>query len=338
MRIVVVNQNWLGDVLFSTPALRALKKHFPDSHLACLAPSRVSTVLRSNPSVNEVIEYDDRASFRSPFGLIRAIAALRRRGFDRAYFFHRSKTKVWIAKTAGIRERYGYGYPRRDPLLTHACPPPEAPKHKIDYFLELLSYFGVASDGRHMDYSVSAAAEAAVWKKLDRIGIRAGEAYVTVHAGGNWDLKRWPVLSFAAWIRQFRRHYGWKIVLCGTAQERSLCEEILSHSGREGVASLCGETSIEELAALLKNSKLLLSNDSGPIHLAASQRTPLLGLFGPTSPERTGPVSLGPMRVLHQDVGCEVPCYFRSCDHRVCMELLSPDQVFQATVDLLSHA
>jgi len=102
---------------------------------------------------------------------------------------------------------------------------------------------------------------------------------------------------------------------------------------RRSVVSLCGKTTLDVLARLLKGAEFLLSNDSGPIHLAASQKTKLIGLFGPTSPVLTGPVSDAPMSILWKDVGCEVPCYYRSCNYRVCMELVTPQEVFQKSME-----
>ena len=86
----------------------------------------------------------------------------------------------------------------------------------------------------------------------------------------------------------------------------------------------------------MKRARFILSNDSGPIHVAASQRTRILGLYGPTSPKETGPVSKGPVRLLWLDVGCTVPCYFRSCDARACMDLLTPEEVLERAEELLA--
>lgn len=125
------------------------------------------------------------------------------------------------------------------------------------------------------------------------------------------------------------------VLLCGTESERPVCESIATPLKKERVVSLCGETSLDTLALLLKRSRIFLTNDSGPIHLAASQGARIVALFGPTSPAITGPVSAAPSRVLHKDVGCEVPCYFRSCSGRVCMEWLTPEEAFAQTRELL---
>ena len=334
-RILVINANWLGDALFSTPALRALRKKYPRSHIACLAPPRVLDALKSNPHLDEVLTYDDRSSLLSLGEFARVVRGLKKRSFDTAIFFHRSKTKVFFVKMAGIPERIGYSAPGRDILLTQAVKPPLQAAHRIDFFLNLLEAFGVASDGRHMEFFPEASAEKSLSLLLSEHGLRPGERYAVAHAGGNWELKRWPVGHFAASIRQLSDEFKLKFVLCGSASEENIAHEITSRLAESQALSLCGKTSLDMLAILLKNAAFLLSNDSGPIHLAATQKTRILGLFGPTSAALTGPSSEGPMKILSKDVGCALPCYYRSCNYRVCMDWLLPEEVLHEARELM---
>lgn len=333
-RFLVVNVNWLGDALFSTPALRALRRKYPDAHIACLLPPRAAAVLKNNPNVNEIIEADDRVNLLRPFSFFKMLNRLRRGHFDIAIFFHGSSTKAWMAALAGIPERIGYAT-KKSRRLTRACPPPGKRLHKTDFFLNLLAFIGVPSAGREPDFVVTPEAERSSKALLIARGIGSSEPYVVAHAGGNWELKRWPVAHFARWAAAMKEAFPHRLVFCGSASERALSEEILKTLPAGSAVSLCGETSLEVLAALLKNAACLVSNDSGPIHLAASQKTPLLGLFGPTSAEETGPLSAGKTLLFSKDVGCEVPCYFSSCDTRVCMEWLTPEEVFEKTAELL---
>jgi lipopolysaccharide heptosyltransferase II len=322
-RILIVNANWLGDVLFSTPALRALRKKFPEAHLACLAPARCAEVLRGNPHLDEVILCTDRDTVLSWPEFARVAWKLRKKRFDTVLFFHRSKTKALLARLAGIPERIGA---RSASGL-----------HRTDETLGMLASLGIPDDGRAPEFIPSEEARSRSAALLAEAGMAGNDPFVVVHAGGNWDLKRWPAAHFTEWMRLFLEHFPHKVILCGTAAESALCDEIRRPFDVRRVVSLCGRTTLGELAAVLGRAELLLSNDSGPIHLAASQRTPLVGLFGPTSPERTGPVSEGAVRIIQKDVGCQVPCYFRSCDHRVCMEWLSPREVFERTKELLGE-
>ena len=336
-RILIVNVNWFGDALFSTPALRALRKHFPDSFLACAVPARCAAVLKNNPYLNEVIVVEDKIPFYAWIGHLRVILEFKKRRFDTAIFFHRSKTKVLWALMAGIRERAGYEGPGgRTRLLTRACPVPVKTLHKTDYFLHLLEFLGVPADGRVPDFIPQEGAKVELDALRESYGIPNGAPYAVMHAGGNWALKRWPESYFIDWAKLLIRKYSWPIVICGTASEEALSKRICASFAEGQVVSFCGKTSVDTLALLLKDAQVFLSNDSGPIHLAASQGARTVGLFGPTSPDVTGPVSKGSLVVLRRDVGCEVPCYYRSCDYRVCMEWLKPEEVFQETVKLLN--
>ena len=334
----MVNANWLGDVLFSTPALRAIRKKFPEATLACLVPPRCVEVLRGNPHVNDVIACPDGDTVLSWPQLARVFFEVRKRRFDTAIFFHRSKTKVFLAWLAGIPERAGYRVGSRVRFLTKSFPEPQGRYHRTDYFLNLLRHLEIPEDGRTPDFVPAEKAEVRAQALLARHGVASREPYAVVHPGGNWDLKRWPVSHFAEWIRLFQAEFPHKVFLCGTSGEAALSDEIRSSFSHDRVISLCGETTLDELAAILRRARLLLSNDSGPIHLAASQKTPIVGLFGPTSAEETGPLSDGEVRILQKDVGCEVPCYFRACDHRVCMEWLTPAEAFEKTKELLGEA
>ena len=334
-RILLVTAHWLGDVLFLTPAIRAIRKKYPDAYLAALAPPRVRRVLERNPHLNEVLTMNDRASIRGWIGWVPVIFEIRKRHFDTAIIFLRSKTKAFLLKMAGIPERLGYSAKGRDQWLTRVVRLPETRWHPLDLHLNLIGEAGIPSEGRHMEFFPDPAAEGSLRQKLREHGITSTQRYAVVHAGGNWALKRWRPDYFAECIRSFMKEFSFKTILCGTSAEEGVCREIQSLVSAGEVISLCGKTSLDELAWLMKNAEFLLSNDSGPLHLAASQGTRVIGLFGPTSPELTGPSSLAPVGVLQKEVGCEVPCYYRSCNYRVCMDWLMPEQVIEKVKELM---
>ncbi len=337
-RILILNQNWLGDVLFSTPAIRAIRKSYPNAHIACLAPKRAADALSHNPHLNEVLVYNERSMLVTLFEPFRVFWAMRSRRFDAIFFFHRSRSKAFLAMLAGIPERIGFTRGGRGWLLTRAVPVPEGPLHKIDLFLKLLEGSGIPSAGRWPEMEVKQEEEESLAKLLAKEGILADRDYAVLHVGGNWDLKRWPLEYFIRWTHLFlERNPEWKVVLCGSAGEKKLVQKMLDAFPKGNIVSLCGRTTLGQLAALMKRARLVLSNDSGPIHVAATQRTRTLGIFGPTSPVETGPVSEGPLSLLWKDVGCRVPCYFRSCKGRVCMELVTPEEAFEKAQELLSR-
>lgn len=323
-RILIVNVNWLGDALFASPAIRALRVAFPDSFIASVSHRRAVPVYRRNPHLDE--------AFAQTSGFLLDIAA---RKFDTVIFFHASRTKAFWTALAGIPNRIGYQTEKNKFFLTAAVAPPAGPLHKVDYFLNLVNQIGVQSQGRESDFVLSGEAEEKIKGQLQKLGVDFNKPYAVVHAGGNWELKRWPADYFAKWIALFRSRYAWPVFLCGTPAEKKLAEKILKQVSDPAVVSVCGDTSLEELAVLMKNAALVLSNDSGPIHLAASQKSKVIGLFGPTRADLTGPVLRNKGILMQKDVGCETPCYYRACDNRLCMEWLLPEEVLKQATELL---
>lgn len=336
-KILIIAQNWLGDALFSTPAIRAIKKKYPNAWITVISPSRAVDVFRRNPHVKDVIIYDERASIFS-LGFWKTAFRLNRRGFDIAIFLHRSKTKVWLSLLVGIKERWGYEAPGRSLFLTKAIPTPKERVHHIDYFLHLMNALGIESDGRHMEYMPSAAADVELDKVFKGVSLRRDEPYIVIHVGGNWDPKRWPTEYFAQWIYLMQEKYGYPVIICGGEPEERLARRIYKRFTGRAVYSFCGKTSLGALALLLKGAKFVLSNDSGPVHLAATQGSLVLGLYGPTLPEETGPVSeiKGQAQVIRKDVGCQVPCYYKHCEYRVCLDWLLPYEVFNKSQEMLA--
>lgn len=336
-RILVVNVNWIGDALFSTPALRAIKMKYPKCFLATLSPRRAVQILSENPHVDAALAYDDRLSAFRPVSFLKTLFQIRRMNFDAVILFHRSATKAFLVKAAGIPERCGYAYPRSRHWLTRTVELPEKSLHKVDFFLNLVGALGIEARGRYADFVIREESAQSVRRILENYNVGKSDSYAVVHAGGNWALKRWPAAYFARWIKLFRAAYPqWTVFLCGTESERGVVDQIMKETKDSRVISLCGELALQELGALFQRATLVLSNDSGPIHIAASQRAPLIGVFGPTLPELTGPVSQGRLSLIRKDVGCEMPCYFRACNYRVCMDLITPEEVLAEARKLIS--
>lgn len=331
-RILLVGVNWLGDALLSTPAVRAVRRAYPLAHLEILVPRRVRGVFERNPHLNGVIVYDDRAPILSP-SFWKTASELRSRFFDAAILLHGSRTKARLVRWAGISQRWGIAGEGRDPLLTRTAPPSPAGTHRAQTYLDLIAAFGIPADGRKLDFIPDPAAEASLGRLFQSAGLDFRQPFAVVHAGGNWELKRWPVSHFCVWLDRFlEAQPRTAVVLSGAASEEGIAREIAGDADPKRVTVFSGRTSLDELAWLFRGAEFVLSNDSGPIHLAASQKARIIGLYGPTSPAETGPWSEGPVHILWKDPGCEIPCYFRSCGHRVCLDSLSPEAVLKQTL------
>lgn len=329
-RVLVVGVDWLGDAIFMTPVFKALKKHWPGSYVALSTASRNVPAMERSPHLDEIVPYDEVPFLLGLGAQQRLFSRFARGRFDAALFLHRSFTRALAAARAGIPRRIGFSHPKRDWLLTERLSAPSAALHRIDAYLSVLKPMGLRIDDRTPELRPKPG-DQAEWSALMAARTRwtVSDRILALHPGGNWDLKRWPVGSFAELARRATAA-GWKIAVCGSAHEADLGKKIERSAPEGSVVSFAGQTSFGALVGLLGTARLMISNDSGPLHLAAALGTPVVGVFGPTLENLTGPVSRGPSRVLRKDFGCELPCYFARCVNRVCLDRLTVDEVLAA--------
>ncbi len=329
-RILVVNVNWVGDVLFSTPFLEALRNAFPESTIASLVVPSCREVLEGNPHLNEILVYDEKGCHRSPWGKLELVRMLKSKRFDSVYLLHRSFTRRLLAVLAGIPERIGYAIKWKGFLLTQKIPPPPSDLHKVEFFLGLLPE-AMRYGNRNYTLKVSREEEQTVDRLLESKGVNRNDPYVVLCPFGNWNQKRWPPERFAALGDALADRKQKRIVIAGAAKDRFLGERIAAVMKIKPVL-LCGEMSLRQLAALLKRATLVVSNDTGPMHVAQSQGTKVVALFGPTHPSLTGPSGDSPKIILRKDVGCndDPPCYYVDCPDNICMKAIQVEEVLDA--------
>ncbi|MCX5680890.1 MAG: glycosyltransferase family 9 protein [Candidatus Omnitrophica bacterium] len=358
-KILVVNVNWLGDVVFSTPVFRALKEQYPQAQVSCLAVPRVADVLAHVPFIDEVIVYDEKGRDRFLFGKIKLIARLRaghfdsafllhgswtrallvffgkikliarlRAGhFDSAFLLHGSWTRALLVFLAGIPIRVGYDTKRRGGLLTHRVSAGEGAIHRSDFYLKVIEALGVPVNNRQTFLSVDEEASRLVQKILFDLRIKKGDFIVVMHVGGNWSLKQWPVENFAKLADALAQDFKAKVVICGGKNDVALSEQIVALSTCKPHI-LAGKTSFSELVALMKEASVVISADSGPLHIASSVGSSVIGLFGPTHPMVTGPRGSGTSHVIRYEVGCNAkPCYHLTCCDNICMKAIGVKDV-----------
>jgi heptosyltransferase-1/heptosyltransferase-2 len=326
--ILVVNVNWLGDAVFSTPVFKTLKKTYPQAKISCLCVPRVKEVLQHCPYVDEIIIYDEEGKHRFPWSKWSLISFLRKQKFDAAFLLHRSMTRALMVYLAGIPLRVGYS--KTKGLLTHPVTPQAEDIHRCDFYLRVLEDYGIEIEDRSCELRLNVNDIESINTKLSREGIRLDESYVVLNTGGNWDLKRWPTDFFALLAKRMAQESGLKIVLPGAVKDRLNSEHITRTSGISAVV-MAGQTNLGESLALYKRAAVVISADSGPLHLAHSVGADVIGIFGPTRPEITGPRGIGRAKVLLRDVGCnKAPCYHLACTNNVCMQSVTVDDVLQA--------
>jgi heptosyltransferase-2 len=361
-KILLRGPNWLGDAVMSTPALLRLRQARPSAHVTLLSPEKLAGLWQDQPFLDEVL------AFSAAEGVWQVSRRLRRENFSEALALPnsiRSALELWLA---GIPRRVGFARPGRGFFLTRALAPrrdaapmrkrsareirrliargapaaalPPAAHHIHDY-LYLTAELGASLEPLPPRIFVSDEQTAQVCQHLRLENAPAGRPWFGLNPGAEYGpAKRWPARRFvaAAVLLQKQTHCRWLIF--GGAGDMDLAEKVtteIRYAGREadGVINLAGKTNLRELAAALKLCRLLLTNDTGPMHLAAAVGTPLIVPFGSTSPELTGPFCSPSAQIVRTPVPC-APCFRRECpiDLR-CLNGIETAQVVEAARRIL---
>ena len=328
-RILIVNVNWLGDVLFSTPIFKALKKEYPNSYIACMIPERCREILEGNPNLDEIILFDERAKQKSILSKIRFILNLKKKNFDTAFLLHRSFTKALIVYLSGIPERIGYFEKKRNSLLTKSITPPDKDEiHRLRYYTNLIESMNIPIKDKSCEIFTSQADEGYIKDLFNANKIKEGDFLIVINPGGNWDLKRWPKEYFAELADKLAVELNAKIIITGAKKDTALAEEINNLMKAEPV-NLCDKTTLKQLAALFKKVNLVVSADSGPMHIANTVGAKLVALFGPTSAKITCPYNKENCIIVEGKVDCKIPCYDLDCVDNACMKSIKPELIFK---------
>lgn len=338
-RICVIKPSALGDVVQTLPLLPVLRERFPDASVSWVIAEQLADLLRGHPHLNRIIEFRRKNSWSA---WKRLLSELRSARFDLVFDLQGLFRTGLMTLATGAPVRVGLETAREGSALACNCVLPDTgrqvPAH-LRYWrvAELLGKgdvlresFAVTDEGNRL------------WAEQTLDGVRG--PLLAIHPGARWITKRWPVESFAVIAARATRTYGFSPIILGSAAERPrACQ--LEHLLKRFVPAariwnLAGETTLRQLAALLDRVDLLLTNDSGPMHLAAAHRTSVIGLFTCTSAVRSGPPG-----DRHELVSTEVSCaasYRKRCPHRglahmACLEELSTERVWQAFVRLIDR-
>jgi heptosyltransferase II len=363
-RILIRGVNWLGDAVMTTPALLRLREKFPAAHITLLTPEKLADLWTNHPAVNEIISF---APGESVFSIGKKLRAGK---FDLALVVPNSPRSAIEVYLGGIPRRIGYARPWRNFFLTQTVAPradavkmhkrseaeirqlisgnpeprtqnPSIPisAHQIFEYLHLAAVLGANPGPLPPQLFVTTDEIDATKKKfgLDKIsnpifGLNPGAEY--------GPAKRWPIEKFIAVAREIQQRTNCVWILFGGNGDQPLTAQIESaiRNPQSTIINLAGQTSLRELISLLKLCRVLLTNDTGPMHVAAALGTPVVAPFGSTSPDLTGPVLPGDVRnhLLKSDAPCS-PCFLRECpiDFR-CMNGISVERVVQALVESLN--
>ncbi|MFH1457589.1 MAG: lipopolysaccharide heptosyltransferase II [Candidatus Omnitrophota bacterium] len=329
-RVLIFNVNWLGDVLFSTAAIRNIRLNFPNSFIACIVPSRCYSILKGNPHLDEIIIFDDKDRHRSLLAQLNFVRQLKSKKFDMVFLLHRSFTRALICRLADISQRIGYHTRKRGFLLTKSIATPEKDTlHRIDYYLNIMEKAGYKVEDRFMEFFVSEEDEKFVSEFLKNQDVREGEFLAVLNPGGNWLPKRWPREYWAILADRLSLQRRAKIIITGSLHDKSLAAQIKERMKEKPILA-SGLLNIKQLGALCKRADVFVTADTGPLHIAnAVGAKRVIALFGPTSVEITGPYPLRNVKILRKDTGCKIPCYVVHCQNNRCMKAITPEDVME---------
>ena len=342
-RILVRGPNWLGDAVMCEPALRGLRKLFPDAQIALLVKPAVADLFAGHPALTRVLTYDTKGRHAGLSGKWALAGQLRRQGFDLAVLFQNAFEAAFLTYLAGVPRRYGYATDGRSLLLSDpvAAPDRRALVHQVSYYWDLLKPLGLTGDPSTPELVVFPEEEQAMARRFAQGGLSATDVVVGINPGSTYGgAKRWLPERFAEVTERLcrtvreSRDQQVSVVIFGAKGEEPLGQEIAARLSSRSLV-LSGATTIRELMAAVKRCAILLTNDTGPMHIASSFQVPVVAIFGPTDWRTTSP-SGSAHAIVRQPVDC-APCLLRECpiDHR-CMTGVTVEQVYEAATKQLS--
>ncbi|WP_025321515.1 lipopolysaccharide heptosyltransferase II [Deferrisoma camini] len=333
-RVLVIQTAFLGDVVLTTPLFRALRRRFPDARLDVLVTPAAAPLVEEDPHLDEVLRYDKKGGER----LGSVARRLRGRGYDLIVAPHRSHRTALLARWIGAVVRVGFRDAGLWWLYTRRVTRPAA-LHEVDRNLELLRGLGLHPEPEdrvlHVGYTEREVEE--VERVLAEAGGEAHEPLAALAPGSVWATKRWPAERFAEVGRGLQAR-GLRVVVLGGPDDRAVAQAVCAAVGA-GAVNAAGKTSLKALAAWMDRVRLLVTNDSAPLHVAAARGTPTVAVFGATTLD----LGFGPFHAASRVVEAEVEC--RPCGlhggrrcrkgHFRCMLEVTPEEVLAACRELV---
>ena len=354
-KFLIINPFGIGDVLFTTPAIRAIKENFSGCFVGFWCNQRVEGILKDNPNINmlfplsrgdlkKIYQESRVEGIKRFFGLL---GRIKKEKFDTALDFSLDYRYSLLTKLIGIRRRIGFDYKKRGLFLTEKIGLDSYDKkHIVEYYLDLLRSIGISGASADLDLFIPENNRQRARKVFAAAGINKESLIIGIApgAGASWGIqasyKQWPALRFAQLGDMLTQAFSAKIVILGDESERPIADIIINASKHKPL-DLVGKTSLEEFAALVGNLNLLITNDGGPMHMAVALGVKTVSIFGPVDDLVYGPYPRTDKHiVIKNKIDCS-PCYqgFRMqiCDkNKLCLNSITTEEVFEAVRRLVS--
>lgn len=339
-KILIHCPNWVGDLVMATPALRVIRENNPRSHIAVMVRPQIREVIEGLAYYTEIIEYDSKRYNRGLKRKWDVLRTLRKSRFTLSIILPNSFSSAALSFMAGIPKRVGYSTDGRGFLLSHALSPPKeegkiVPLPMVERYLRICSYlkYTISSESPTLDFANGT--RESVNTFYQQWGINRGKPIVSIIPGASFgSSKCWPPEYFAQVGDRLIERYGVQLLIIPGPGEEEIALSIESCMRHQPFTFAQKIISLEYLKAIISDSTLVVTNDTGPRHYAVAFGTPVVVIMGPTDPRYTN-YNLGKTKVLRENVDCS-PCHRKACptDHR-CMKNISADRVIKACEEFL---
>ncbi len=336
-RVCIIKPSSLGDVVHASPILAALRTRWPSAHLAWVVNHPFREVLEGHPALDELIVHDRSKERGGPLGISGTGGLFRRlaRGrFDLTIDLQGLLRSALMTAATGAHVRVGMADAREGArwFYTDRVDASRLRLHAVERVRRVAAAFGASM--AEPQFGLSVAAENAEWAR--EVLAPLPMPRIVLNLGAQWLTKRWPPEHFAEIARRASARYGAGLIAVGSASDRPLVEALVRHAAPLPILDLCGRTSLHELAALARASDLMISNDTGPLHLAAAAGARVVGIYTCTDPLLTGP--FGPLATTVQTtIWCKCSL-IKTCGRMDCMRELTPDRVWPVVQHQIEQA
>jgi heptosyltransferase III len=331
-KILIIKLRYIGDVLLATPTVRAIKAARPDARVTMMVNRGTEDVLSGNPDLDEVVVLD-KGSLAAQWQLV---AGLRRRRFDTVIDLTDGDRSAFLSWISGASVRIGFNdeHRWRGRCYTEVVQPVPGVRHRIDRDLEALKPMSIQAGSKDPQLWLTPEEANSADQLLDQLGVQRSQPIVILQPGARYWFKAWPPERFAELADQLTSQFGCQVLIGGSDQDIDLAKQIQQMAKRKPII-MAGRTTIKQFAAIAKKTALFVGSDSGAMHIASAVGTPVVALFGPSSPREWGPRG-GPVEVLYKEIDCR-SCFHPTCTkgEENCMRLIAVHEVVAAAQRLL---
>lgn len=316
----------IGDLLHLTPVIRQLKKRYPKAGISILVSSQATkSIFVNNPYVDKIFVYEKKGLHKKFIDFLNLCREIKKEGYDIILNFQRSNLRLWFL----------IFYLNAKKVLVYQK---DEKKHAVINHLETLRALNIDLNLDDIALDLFLDNESEIFaENFFKLNNMVDKKVIALNPGASHSVNRWSVTHFASLINLVENNSTLKVILIGGREDLHLAEEIIKISESKDVINLVGKINLLELGSILKRCKILVTGDTGPMHIATAVGTKVIALFGAADPKRTGPVGNGHIVIQAKDVKC-VPCRKRKCKNShylECMKKITPEDVFNKLLEAL---